>query len=77
MSSPFLEAQVLQNQVFFETKYEIAILNKIPILPGHCLVIPKRHVLTIHELKSSEIQSLFETVELVALKQKSILRLKV
>lgn len=63
MLSPFLEKEVLDNQVYFETEHEFVILNKIPILPGHSLVIPKRPVLTIHELNDLEIQSLFSTVK--------------
>lgn len=68
--SPFLERIVLDNQVYFETENEFVILNKIPILPGHSLVIPKRPVLTIHELNPNEIKSLFSTVSLVSRKLK-------
>ncbi len=36
-----------------------AIYNLSPILPGHCLVIPQRHVTSLFELDEEEISSFF------------------
>lgn len=36
-----------------------AIYNLSPILPGHCLVIPERHVTSLFELNEEEISSFF------------------
>ena len=70
MSCPFCDQEVLGKQCFFETENEHVIQNKIPIVPGHVLVIPKRHVSSIQELNEDEIKSLFNTVKLVSKKIK-------
>ena len=41
---PFCEADALKDRQFTESKNFRAICNIAPILPGHSLIIPKRHV---------------------------------
>ena|SRR5271157_1355514 len=50
---PFCDSGIYE-EVFLETDHFIAVLNIHPILPGHTLVVPKRHVLEITELSGEE-----------------------
>ena len=70
MGCAFCDEGVLNRQVFFETEKEVVIKNIIPIVPSHCLVVPKRHVASISELDSEEIESLFSCVKRVSSKLK-------
>lgn len=72
MYCAFCDKKIIKLQLYFETKNEYVLYNNIPILPGHSLVVPKRHASSIQELNSDEIKSLFETVKLVAQKLKKI-----
>jgi len=42
-----------------EDELSLAILDIDPLAPGHCLVIPKRHVSWWHEMTEEETESLF------------------
>ena len=44
------EISFLENENFF------AILNIAPILPGHSLIIPKKHIISLFELNNNELQ---------------------
>lgn len=70
---PFCDANVTSKQSFYETETEYAIYNISPVNIGQCLVVPKRHVASIHELTDKEAESLFKTVKLVAGKLKEYL----
>lgn len=70
MDCAFCDSNVIEKQHFFETDNEWVIQNIIPIVPGHVLVIPKKHVSSIQELSSDEIRSLFSTVKIVSQKIK-------
>lgn len=48
----------MRDEVFLETEHFSAVPNLHPILPGHTLVIPKRHVLEITDLSDGEIADL-------------------
>lgn len=47
-----------EDSVFAESANFAAIYNIAPILPGHSLIIPKRHVLSVLELSDSELAEL-------------------
>jgi bis(5'-adenosyl)-triphosphatase len=49
----------IENQVFLGNKNMLAIYNLAPILPGHSMVIPRRHVETIFDLNENELAELF------------------
>lgn len=40
----FCDAEVLERQKFYEDELVIALYTHKPVFPGHCLVIPKRHI---------------------------------
>lgn len=50
---PFCRIQ--KEAVFAESEHFLALYNIAPILPGHSLVIPKRHVESLMDLNDSEL----------------------
>lgn len=40
----FCDPQVLESHIFYEDDLVLALCTHKPIFPGHCLIIPKRHV---------------------------------
>lgn len=49
----------IRDHIFKETGNMIAVYNIAPILPGHSMIVPKRHVETIFELNDEELADLF------------------
>ncbi len=54
MECVFCNRLILKKESFYEDSYFIAIYNIRPVVKGHCLVIPKRHVDEMHELNEEE-----------------------
>jgi bis(5'-adenosyl)-triphosphatase len=54
---PFCSADI-GRIAFAESRSFLAICNAAPILPGHSLLISKRHVMTILELSNSELSEM-------------------
>jgi histidine triad (HIT) family protein len=50
----------------FEDEHTVAFLDRRPLFPGHCLVVPKTHIDTIHDLPRELIGPFFEDVQVVA-----------
>ncbi len=50
---------------FFETETFRAVYNIKPLIPGHSLVIPKRHVVQITELNNEELADLSNMLKLL------------
>lgn len=46
--------------IVFENKHFIAFLDKKPLFPGHCLLIPKEHVENFDKLPKEQIGRIFE-----------------
>jgi diadenosine tetraphosphate (Ap4A) HIT family hydrolase len=55
---PFRQDQI-QDLTFAESSHTIVIANRHPIVPGHSLVIPRRHVESVFELSAVELADLF------------------
>lgn len=49
----------IRDHVFLETDLAFAAYNIAPILPGHSMVIPRRHIESIHELSVDELAGFF------------------
>lgn len=54
--------QKINETTFFETKHFRAVYNIRPIIRGHSLIIPKKHVLDIRELTVGELEAFRETL---------------
>jgi diadenosine tetraphosphate (Ap4A) HIT family hydrolase len=54
---PFCDTNVLRKQVFYQDDFVMGLCDYKPIYPGHCLVIPKRHVTRFEELSNDEVLS--------------------
>lgn len=50
----------------FEDDEVLAFLDHKPVFPGHVLLIPKRHVVTLDELAPDEIPGLFEKLKVIS-----------
>jgi len=57
MTCPFCDKKS-ENAVFARSEQALAVYNISPLLPGHSLIIPKRHVRTIYELSDSEYEDM-------------------
>ena len=55
--------QLPKDRIWVETELNIAFLDHYPISAGHTLVVPKRHILMLHDLPANELS---ETWQLVA-----------
>lgn len=53
-------------QVVFEDDVSVAFLDRRPLFPGHCLLVPKEHFETIVDLPSGLLAPFFSGVQLVA-----------
>lgn len=58
VSCPFCSAGFSEN-AFMENLEFIAVYNIAPILPGHSMVIPKKHARSLFELSEDQIHELF------------------
>jgi bis(5'-adenosyl)-triphosphatase len=58
MDCPFCPPSVAAAR-FAESELSLALCNLRPILPGHSLVVPKRHVARLDELAEDEVADLF------------------
>ncbi|MCL4396846.1 HIT family protein [Candidatus Parvarchaeota archaeon] len=54
MECAFCSETALKFEKFYEDKNFIAIYNLRPVVKGHCLIIPKRHIESMLELNDSE-----------------------
>ncbi|MBD3339653.1 MAG: HIT domain-containing protein [Candidatus Lokiarchaeota archaeon] len=48
---------------FYQDKLIFAVLNLYPYNPGHCMVVPNRHVLKFIELSKVEIDRIFRAIQ--------------
>ena len=52
-----------RNQIFYQSRNFFCVYNVKPILPGHSLVITKRHVKSFFGLKDIEVKELFKVIK--------------
>ena len=50
----------------FEDEVSLAFLDHRPLFPGHCLLVPKEHYETLHDLPRSLIGPLFANVQMLS-----------
>lgn len=61
----FCDPKVLEGQTFYEDDLVLALYTHKPVFPGHCLVIPKRHVERFEMLTDQEITEIGRTIKKV------------
>lgn len=52
--------------VVYQDRLSLAFLDRRPLFPGHCLLIPKAHVVTLPELAYESVGPLFAAARLLA-----------
>jgi histidine triad (HIT) family protein len=61
----FCNPNILKQQTFYEDELVLALYTHKPIVPGHCLVIPKRHVERFEQLTDEEITQMGRVIKKV------------
>ncbi|PJD97628.1 MAG: hypothetical protein CK425_03100 [Parachlamydia sp.] len=61
----FCNTVILNHQKFYEDELVLALYTHKPILPGHCLVIPKRHVERFEMLTDEEMLQIGRVIKKV------------
>lgn len=61
----FCDQTVLNNQKFYEDDLILALYTHKPILPGHCLIISKRHVERFEMLTDAEVTQIGRSLKKV------------
>jgi diadenosine tetraphosphate (Ap4A) HIT family hydrolase len=62
---PFCVRAMLDETIFYESRHFFALYDARPVVKGHCLFIPKRHVTDILELRSDELADLHDLFDAV------------
>lgn len=62
---PFCDPKVLEAQTFYEDDLVRALYSHKPIYPGHCLIIPKRHVPRFEGLTQAEASQMMQMIKKV------------
>ena len=65
MSCLFCEiaAGTVPAEIVYEDEHSVAFLDHRPLFPGHVLVAPRRHVVTLADLAAGDVASFFQTVQ--------------
>ena len=50
----------------FEDDVSLAVLDRRPIFPGHCMLVPKEHYETLDDLPGSLVGPLFTNVQMLS-----------
>lgn len=61
---PFCNKDILNN-TFYLTESTMAVYDIKPVLPGHSLLIPRRHVADITALEKNEVVDIFNTLNTI------------
>lgn len=59
----FCEDKGIKERTIVKNELVFAFPTNIPIVPGHTIICPIRHILNINELTEQEIKSIFEMIE--------------
>ena len=62
---PFCNPKILEAQSFYEDELVWALYTHEPMFPGHCLIIPKRHIERFEMLTDEESLQIFRVIKKV------------
>ena len=65
MNCPFCDPGIREAQTFYQNKTIFCMPTIRPVVPGHILVIPKRHVESFTDLNEKEIIDVFDSMKKV------------
>jgi len=61
----FCDPKVIEAQKFYEDDTIVALYTHKPVMPGHCLIIPKRHAERFEQLTDEEAASISRVIKKV------------
>jgi histidine triad (HIT) family protein len=64
---PFCNSAIINSEKFYEDDDVLALCTYKPVMPGHCLVIPKRHVERFDLLSDTEVIQIGQVIRKVNL----------
>jgi len=73
---PFCSKKVIEYQKYLETDKIYCLYNYRPLIKGHTLFVPKRHVQRLEELDESELKEIFEAIKKTDNAMKKILNVQ-
>ena len=65
LGCPFCTESIISAQTFYEDELAFAMVTYKPIFPGHCLIIPKRHMERFEELTDVEMVAMGRVIRVV------------
>lgn len=68
----FCNPEVLSNQLVYKGRYTAVLLNYTPLLEGHILITPKRHVEKLQDLSTEEFLEMHEIIQKLTLAFKKV-----
>ena len=72
----FCDPETIRKQAFYISKYVYAIYDTKPLVRGHVVVIPKRHVEYFHEMSHDEVKDMMDAIVTITRKLSGIYKLK-
>jgi histidine triad (HIT) family protein len=61
-----IESGARQAHAVYADDVAIAFLDHRPLFPGHCLLVPRKHIETLPELPGAQVEPLFKAAQLLA-----------
>ena len=55
----------VESYIVYQDEHSVAFLDKRPLFPGHCLLVPRDHYETLTDLPTSLIEPFFNNVRLI------------
>lgn len=52
-----------KNLILHRSRYAFVMMNKFPYNSGHLMIVPKRHCLSVEELRKEEMEDLFQLLQ--------------
>lgn len=51
--------------IVFRDEHTVSFLDKRPLFPGHCLLVPEQHIVTVNDLDDDTRQILFKNMQII------------